>query len=105
MRCKIMTEFYREHSNAFFESGCRCEICDSFGKLDIPVKFPFICQDCRNKKQTKIILEKRRIAGLIEHFTKQISENYKELSFNSNKLNEQLKAMEEIEKSEGVAKE
>lgn len=92
---KFREKFEKKHSNAFLESGCRCHICDSFGTKDVPVTFPFICQKCKNKKETTLLLEKERIEGLISHYTLRVDETWKSFKSNSDSLSFQINKLEE----------
>jgi len=88
-----------EHMDAFLESGRRCEICDAFGKNNIPIKhFPFVCEDCKKKKETKLYLEKKRIEGLIAHYVVESGNSWKTFESNFAQLSFQRGALIVIEK-------
>ncbi len=95
---EVEEERRKKRSNAFLESGSRCEICDNFGVKNIPVRFPFVCDKCKKKKSTKLILEKTRIEGLIAHYIREVGVSFKKFESNFNQLSFQKKALIEIEK-------
>ena len=85
------------HNNAFLESGCRCEICDRFGTKNIPVRGLFVCDACKEKKETKVLLERRRISGLVALALHRTKESYDRYLKDSTNLLDLLNQQKEIE--------
>lgn len=56
------------YKDPFLESGCRCIVCDNFGTENKKAELPFVCPDCKGKKEADWAIREKKATDLRNYF-------------------------------------